>query len=335
MTRRVNIIVVLMLGVVSTAAYFICTARIQTIPKNGSKPTQVQTESTPVRIAFVQALSGLPLFVALEDDILERTGAFDPLASQHDSSDLCANQLKSGEADVIFAGLSQVMQVEAENPGSLKIVGVLYSSVCLVTSTRPGAPLSISDLRSRRIGIFPGNSFEIYVEKALAKEGLERGSYEIVKLPPPLQLQQLAAATGGVDALCTLEPAGGQAIARGTGKYLVEGDIFAKHFLNGSHFPGGVIAVSREYLKKYPTAGDRIVHSLHEAMLKIASPGFKQDIYLKKFTKISEADSSVLRFEGGEIGVDINHDPLRRVIELLKEWGKLPASADVERALIP
>lgn len=285
--------------------------------------------STPIRIGYIQVLSGLPLFVALDNEHFAKVG-FDVTATPYKTSDLAIAALQSGEVDLVgIAGLTQGFQLLEKNP-NYRIVGINFSSTCLVAGTGPGAPASIADLAGSRIGCFPGNVFQTYTRQALSAEGLDPSTVTIEPIPPPLQIEALK--NGKYAALYTLEPTGIMAVHDGVGKYLTKEDLFAKNFLESAKFPGGCSMVSKKYLSANPGSYDSLVAAFNSAMQDIKAQNFDMAPHLRKYMQIKLDYIPILKFEGAEYGHSIDYKPLKMLATKLQDWSLLDSTFSLDAA---
>lgn len=283
---------------------------------------------TPLRVGYIPVLSGLPTFVALHDSLFERAG-FSVRRQEYRTSDLAVKALELGEIDLVgVAGLTQALQLAQSKPGSVRLLGVLNSSTALIVSTAPGAPKTVSELRGKTIGCFPGSVFETYTRKAMESLGVPSRGLTVVPLPPPLQAQALK--DGRVDAVYTLEPTAAVAVGAGDARYLTSEDVFAKAFLGGAKFPGGGALLSEAFVKRVPNAPDRLIAVLREATDLIATPSFEIAPYIDRFAPVAREAAPHLVFEGAAFGRQVDTVALGRLVERLQEWALLDASFRLE-----
>lgn len=278
-------------------------------------------DAVALRIGYVPVICGLPLYMAIEDssflDLNIKTTTV-----RYVTSDSLFADLAAGNIDLAFGGTAQALQmVDRYKFQNFNLIGVVHSSTCLIVSSRPNAPKSIEDLRNRKIGSFPGSIFHIYTREALFAEGIPRDSFEVIPIPVN---DQIAALTDGrIDALYTAEPMGYIATHKGLANYLTSDDLFAKHFLNGSYFPGGCMLLSGEFTVSNPGSLEQIVKLLQKAERQTASPGFDMTSYIIKYTQMDESSIPLLKFKGCEFGNEINLSSLNLLVTRLKEWGLL------------
>lgn len=307
--------------------YVICLALVLTGCGSSEKQETTLAAQVQLRVAYIKVLSGLPLFVALDNGHLEDAG-FEVTATPFKTSDLALAALKSGEVDMVgISGLSQALQLLDREP-NYRVLGLNFSSTCLLVSTRDDAPKTIAELAGKTIGCFPGNVFKRYTREALIAEGLKANDVTIKPIPPPLQIPALK--DGTVDALYSLEPIGIIAEHDGAGVYLVQEDLFAKNFLGQSKFPGGCAMVSNAYIEAHAGSEDLLIGAFRKAITDIAVEGFDLTPHVRKYTSIKSEYIPALSFEGAVYGDEIDIEPVKLLVERLQEWQLIDTAFAIE-----
>ena len=282
-----------------------------------------------LRIGAIKVLSGLPTFVAIEENYFHKVG-INPKLIFFKSSDLAFNALKADVVDMIgVSGTSQCLRLVEDHADILKIIGLLYSSTCIIAPIDSNVDRvgQIKCNKKCRVGVFPGSVFSTYARQALISAGTNIDNMDFVPYPPSLQVHALS--DRKIDYLYTLEPFCAIAAGERIGKYLTNEDLFAKHFLNSKKFPGGVVALSTKFEKKYGT--NRIFRAYNLAMKTINSKSFNKNIYLKKYTAIQETYFPYLKFEGAAFGNEIETTPLNNLIGKLVNWKLLSRNIDINK----
>lgn len=279
---------------------------------------------TPIRIGTIRVLSGLPLYVAVDRKLFQKHG-FSPAVREFRTSDLVVKALENGEIDLIgCAGTSQVLALSAKEPALQRLIGVLYSSTCIVGSATERPPAAISDLNGATIACFPGSTFKTYTREALAAAGVDIRTVQIVPTPAELQSQSLRERKAR--AVYTLEPTCAVAVHDGVAQYLTHDDLFAKFFLNGKKFPGGAVTVSRRYLSGAPDRETRLRNVFRDAMTDIRAANFDMSPHLSGHTAINPRFMPVLTYEGAAFSEEIDRDTLNTLARLLVKWEALNPS---------
>jgi NitT/TauT family transport system substrate-binding protein len=279
-------------------------------------------EHKPIRVGTIRVLSGLPLYVAIDNKLFEKHG-FAPVLKEFRTSDLVVKALENGEIDMIgCAGTSQVLSLARKKPDAQRLIGILYSSTCIITSaTKPPLP-SLLDLRGTTVACFPGSTFKTYTKEVLAAAGVDVSTVQIVPTPAELQSQSLR--EGKAQAVYTLEPTCAVAVQDGVAQYLTRDDLFATHFLSGRKFPGGAVTVSRQFVAKTPNAEQRLANVFTDSMAAINKPGFNIAPHLSAHTAIHPKFMPALTYEGAAFGARVDRGGLQALVDRLVQWQVLP-----------
>lgn len=285
-----------------------------------------------LRIGTIKVLSGLPTYVAVENRFFEQNG-FKPIVFAYRSSDLAFNALKAGAIDLVgVAGTSQCLEIAEEKPNTVKIIGILYSSTCIVG--RIGSNITnLDELKKSKkctIGVFPGSVFQTYSRNALKSIGVNITDMDFIPYPPGLQANALD--DGKIEVLYSLEPYCAIATGNGSGKYLTDEDLFAKAFLDAKKFPGGVVAINFNSFKESEI--NRIISAYNMAMAEIGREGFSKDIYLNRYTDMHSAFFAHVKFEGAAFGKDIHKESITILVKRLNEWGLLAGKIDMDSLIV-
>ena len=177
-----------------------------------------------LRVAYLPIIPDLPLFVAQEQGLFQKHGLTPELKKIAGSGNQVIETLSRGDADFAYLAYSTVLEAEQQAPGSF---AVLHHNVdakefpslyALVASPKSGIR-SVSDLKGKTIGTFPGAAMLVLTKLMLTAEGLDPGKdVRITQLAPPAQVAALQ--TDQVAALLALEPNGAFAVHAGAGKYV-------------------------------------------------------------------------------------------------------------------
>lgn len=285
------------------------------------------SSTTPrlLKMGYIQSLSGLSLFVALDDGFFEEAGYLVETTAYR-TSDLAVSALMGGEIDLLgIAGTTQALHVAQDDPELFSIAALYHSRIAFVG--RPGGPSNVSEFAGSTIGVFPGSVFRVYVEQLLLKYDVSPSNVEIRSISPSLQIAALE--EGSLDALVTLEPTGVFAVQSGAGSYLERRDVFSEDLLGGSPFPGGSMVVSKSLLLTDPEILSNLDSVLARANRRMTAEGFDPTDYIQRHTAIAErfvphvaADLAV--FEDSVVTVELS-----RFVEALSGWGLLKPGFDL------
>lgn len=289
-------------------------------------PGQTAGPTTPLRVGFISAATGLPGYAAIDAGLFEMHGFVlqKPLVRAA-TSDLAIAALQNGEVDLILcAGIIQALEAESKRPGSLLLLAVLPSESCLVARIGDGAPAGPSDLDGRTVARFPGSAFE-HLADALF-DSLDVHPMTVAMSP---KAQPGALQNGEVDALFTLEPTGAVCVAEGWGSYLTHEDLLATRVLGTGYFPGGCIAVSKRFIDEHPAAKNELVAVLQEAADLLATQQVSQSDLLVGYASVSARHVPHVTVRPALIGPNIEPDILQRLVDHLIDYGELPSTFEV------
>ncbi len=283
-----------------------------------------EKEELTTRIGIIKVQSGLPTFVAYENDILKEFG-FVPELVAFKTSDQTFDALKNGDIDIVgVSGIAQGLSLLDNNPNSFKIIGILNSSPCLIVKNESEIK-EIEDLKGKTIGVYPGSIFGKYVKEALNSASVDISDITYIPLPPPLQLNELK--NDGVDALFTLQPIGVHGVSTSSCRYISRENLFSKYLLNGNPFPGGVVAVS-EAFSKNETAMKNLILAYEKSLTIISDSRFNPVPYLDKYTSIDPTVYNEIKYEGATFDRDSIIERTTLFGENINKWGLLNSKVD-------
>jgi len=251
-------------------------------------PTQ-QPPST-YKIAYQPFSSNLPFFVAMEKGFFADNG-IDIEPVQIISANDAANAIARGEIiGNVAMPTDVILNLEIANPGLVKIVFIKatskkhWSEYLLVKSDSKIS--GISDLASRKIGVYPGSA-----QRALAKllfkgtgdNHLINRPPEIVSLQPNVMLQALD--SGQIDALLAFDQLAVAALDAGIAKTLVENPL-GKYVLDPLY--AGAYVLSSKFIKGEPEDYKSILRALSQAVDFIENDPTQARSFLPKWVSIDE-----------------------------------------------
>ncbi len=275
-------------------------------------------EEIKLNIGIIKVQSGLPTFVAFENDIFLENG-IEPNLISYKTSDQTFDALKNGEIDVVgVSGIAQGLQLNDIYPNTFKIIGVLHSSPCLIVNNTSKIK-TLEDLQGKSIGVFPGSMFGKYVKETLIRAGVNTSQITLVPLPPPLQLNELK--NNGIDALFSLEPIGKQGVSTSTCRYLSNENLFSKYLLDEKPFPGGIVAVSERLIKEAPETVPKILESYNQSMKLIINEKFNAVPYLDKYTSIDASILNSITYDGAIFDNYAIAENLKSFESQVNSWG--------------
>jgi NitT/TauT family transport system substrate-binding protein len=244
--------------------------------------------SEQVRIGYSRLAISLPVFAAQELGLFQVNGV-DVQLEQYDNGQLVGQAVLEGKIDIggylaTAIGFNGVLRtghrmyfVTAQLEDQQHRVSYLLRRK--TPEGRQPEIRSVADLKGKRVGIFPTLAYKAILEALLRKSGVDPGSVTIQQTDAPLQPQLLA--SGGVDALFTIDPAGTAAISSGAGE-LVGAEVESPQ-LFGEPFIFASELISKEWADAHPDLARRVVKSLDEGAQYVNAHPKEAKAFLKKY----------------------------------------------------
>ncbi len=246
-----------------------------------------QPEQKEIKIGYLPITVDLPFFVAMEKGYFLEQG-LDVTAVRFETTTQLYDAMVSKSIDAAaIGGLTALYGMEAEVQGLFKIYAMnandetFYADTLLVK--KDSTITSPAELKGKKIGTFPGSTIVVGTKLIMRKFGLKDDEYEIIQIPPQLQIQALE--TGQVDALMALEPTGTLARLKGIGKVILTAPN-AKYLINP--FPGGAAAFATSWAKEHANIAKKIKWATDKAIDFIRENPEDVKKSLPKYTGLSE-----------------------------------------------
>lgn len=292
------------------------------------------TSRPTVKIGYLPIYVDLPLFVAHDRGFFSKHGLDVELVRFAASPDI-GTGLSTGSIDVgASIAFSVVLSSEARDPGNLKIFIVdsedeqnyLSSFVVLPTS----GITSVSDLRGKKLGVFPGPTAVTFCTLVLEKYGLHAGrDLELIELQAGSHIPALRAGT--VDALFTYEPIGTQAVMDIGAKKLLAGAVESEII---SPWQAGVWVLRSDFVREQPDASQAVLRALYEAIDFIRSNPDSAKVALRSFTSIRpEVAAATPTIPFAKLG-EVDLGALQRHADILTQRGIVSKRLDVDSLLL-
>src|ERR1700687_1542428 len=175
---------------------------------------RVHEDRAEVRVAYLQIIPSLPVFVAQEQGLFDKENLRLKSIALGSSHDL-VNALVAGQADILPAtSLVPIIHLEIQSPGRVRIFShsrMNDANALDKIIVRDSSPLhAIEDLRGKKVGVFPGTAPSHMLGAFFKKHGVDPASVAMVQLPPQAQISSLE--SGAVDALFDYEPVNTRAL---------------------------------------------------------------------------------------------------------------------------
>jgi NitT/TauT family transport system substrate-binding protein len=292
-----------------------------------------------VRIGYSRLAISLPVFCAQELGLFRANG-IDAQLEQYDNGQLVGQALLEGNINVggylataiSFNGVlrtgHKVYFVTAELEDQKHRVSYL-----LRRRTPAGHQpeiRSVADLKGKRVGIFPTLTYKAILEALLRKDGVDPASVTIQQTDAPLQPQLLA--SGGVDALFTIDPAGTATLASGAGELV--GDQVESPLLFGEPFVFASELLSKEWADAHPDLAKRIVRSIDQgAQYANAHPKEAKNFLRKYLAPVYASQIDLYPDPLYLPSADTKDEIYTRIADKYLEIGVIPRAIDLTGAV--
>lgn len=244
---------------------------------------------TSVRIGYTQLRISLPVFAAQELGIFKKYG-IDAQLEAYPTGQPLGQALVEGKIDVGgYFGFPISWNGILRTGHQLYFAGTQLEDKdhrisYLLRRKLPDGQVSdihsIKDLKGKKVGILPTIVYKATLEALLKKNGVDPADVVIQQVDPPLEAQLLA--SGGIDALYTIDPAATAAIVSGAGE-LVNPDEIEVSQLFGKSIPFGSFYFSKAWADQNKEITAKIVGALDEAIVYINSHPQEANQFLKPY----------------------------------------------------
>ncbi len=293
------------------------------------KPDEVEE----VRVAYLQIIPSLPVFIAQEQQLFEKANLRLKTVVLSSSNDV-VNAMVAGQADILPAvSLVPILHLELRSPGRVRLFShsrMNETNALDKIIVRGSSPLrSIEDLAGKKMGVFPGTAPSLMLAAFLKKRGVDPAAVQMLQLPPQAQIASLE--SGAVDALYAYEPVTTTALAHGGYRRLF-GSVYAD-LLNPC--PVGASLVSREFERKHPERAARAVRAVQQSLDFMASHPAESRALLPKYIKIPPEIAAHVNFADVTLSNQVDVANLQQFIDLLHRIGEIPEGLDAHRLVDP
>jgi ABC-type nitrate/sulfonate/bicarbonate transport system substrate-binding protein len=286
-----------------------------------------------VRVAYLQIIPSLPIFVAQEQHFFEKENVRLTPVVLGSSNDL-VNAMLAGQADILPAtSLVPIIHLEIQSPGRVRIFShsrMNDSNALDKIIVRESSLLrKVEDLKGKKIGIFPGTAPSLMLASFLRKRRLDPATVSLVQLPPQAQLSSLQ--SGAVDALFSYEPVTTTALVQGGYRQLF-GSVYAD-LLNPC--PIGASVISRDFERKYPSVAAAAVRALQHGVDFMAAHPADSRALLSKYAKLAPEIAARVNVSDVTLSNQVDVGNLQQFIDLLYEAGEIPQRISAHRLVDP
>ncbi len=248
-----------------------------------------------IRLVYLKITPELPWFVAIERGFFKKFN-LDVELIECGSSNIMFETVASGRADVSGDGaVFTFLAMEATNPGLAKIYEVPISGKDIFDGNFGREPTklvvakglsisSVSELRGKRIGNFPGIYNRVILKLVLKAFNLDADKdIEIIEIAPRLHLEALK--TRQIDALMSVDPTPTLCEIKGAGTIFME-DIIPKYIMDP--LSSGCSIFSAKFLKEHPETAKRFMQAIKRSLDWIYKHPQEAKKILPKYIPIDE-----------------------------------------------
>ncbi len=285
-----------------------------------------------VRIAYPPIMASLPVFVAQDRQMFQQHRLQPELVSFSSSNDM-VSALVTGQVDMLPAvSLVPLIHLEIQHPGRFRVFS--HSRMRRENSTyrlvvKSSSPVKrLSDLKGRKIGVFPGTSATRLVSAFLERQGVDPNTITFVQLPSSAQLSSLE--SGAIAALFSYDPL---TLIAEPGLYrALTGSIYAELV---EPCPVGVSVISRAFERAQPESAARAAAVIQEAIAYTGAHPREATALLPRFTRMTPEMASRVNVTDITLSNDVDAAVLQRFIDMLHQIGEIPESIDAHRLIDP
>jgi NitT/TauT family transport system substrate-binding protein len=290
-------------------------------------------EAGEVRVAYLQIIPSLPVFVAQEQGLFEKENLRLKAIALSSSNDL-VNAMVAGQADVLPAtSLVPIIHLEIQSPGRVRIFShsrMNNSNALDKIIVKESSPLrTIEDMKGKRIGVFPGTAPSLMLAAFLKKHGVDPATVRMVQLPPQAQISSVE--SGAVDVLFSYEPVTTTALVHG-GYRQIFGSVYAD-LLNPC--PIGASVIAREFERSHPKFAAGAVRALQQGVDYMAAHPAESRALLSKYIKLSPEIAARVNVSDVTLANQVDVNNLQQFIDLLYQTGEIPERIDAHRLVDP
>jgi|GEM_PF-4400709 len=278
-----------------------------------------------IETGFVPSASGASIFHVLESSCLSD---YKIKTRKYKSSDLLALDLVRNQVQVaLVCGMAEILSQIEKHPDKIIVIGIFESVPCFLIP--PGSSKNyISLLNSGKktmIGCWPGATFPRYTRIVLDSLKLNSNNIYITPIAPNLQINQLEKEE--IDALVTLEPIGVQAVVDGKAEYLYDDiNLLAKFVIQGNYFPGGCLAISKQFYLENPKFVNDLISCLKKEGQSITSNNPITIQALTKYTSLLTHYTPRMLLKPIIMGEELIGHEMETLVKSLISMNKLDSS---------
>jgi NitT/TauT family transport system substrate-binding protein len=245
-----------------------------------------------IRVGYMPIYPDLPLFVGVEKGFFRKRKMEIELI-RFESSPLMGTALVNGDVDAVASiASSTAFTIESRDPSRFKVFIVDAENPTGYLSALVAMPNSeiteVTDLKGKRVGIFPGPTAGTFYRILFRKHGLDPDNdLTILELAPGTHVETLV--SGQVDALATYEPLATQAVVQHGAVKVLPGAI-ERGVINP--WQAGSWLISTRLLEEDPRAARAFIEACYEAVDYMREHPEESKTHLRGYTGIDQEVAS-------------------------------------------
>jgi len=308
-----------------------------TYSAESSSDSQSIQERYEVNIGYTPLIYAQPMFVAVEKGFFQEVGITAKLTKFENSTQV-VNAVIEGGLD--FCAITPVLSVfAAEEKLSGKGKDTLFKlyyynldstkdPISFIIVPKSSEINSLSDLKGKTIGVFPGNLLSKVSAKLLLKKYMNPDKDVVFQdVAPNLQAQALE--TKQIDAMFSLEPFATITMEKGIGRIL----HIAPQTSISDPLPGGAGMMSTKFITENPTVAKKFEESIQKATDYLrANPEYAKEV-LTKYTPLTKDLADKVRQPLYETPREMNAALLQKEYNVLLKEGVFRKKFDTKKLI--
>jgi len=271
----------------------------------------VAAGAKPVRMAYLQSVHHLPLWVALEKGYFKENGVDVAIEGIFRAGPEIMSAFSAGGLDMAYVGIAPTITAVANKTAQVFVLAQVNAdgSAIVVRNTSPIH--SIPELSGKTVAI-PGTSTvqDFLLRKALINSGLAMNKVNIIVLKPPEMIGALR--TDQIEAFNAWEPFPAKAVTSGVGRMLVTSkQIWPNH-------PCCVLVADTDFVKGHSSEIKAVLRS-HVRAIEFINNNPEEAV--KIAAKYSGMDEQTIRqaMENVTFSYQIDAEGIQEYVRFLSE----------------
>ena len=295
-------------------------------------------ERYEVNIGYTPLIYAQPMFVAVDKGFFQEVGII-PKLTKFENSTQVVNAVIEGGLD--FCAITPVLSVFAaeeklSGKGSKDTLFKLYyynldttdDPISFIIVSKSSEITSLSGLKGKTIGVFPGNLLSKVSAKLLLKKYMNPDQdVTFQDVAPNLQAQALE--TKQIDAMFSLEPFATIIMEKGIGRVL----YIAPQTSISDPVPGGAGMMSTKFITDNPTVAKKFDDAIQKATYYLrANPAYAKEV-LTKFTPLTKDLADKVRQPMYATSREMDASLLQKTYNVLLKEGIFKKKMDTKKLI--